>query len=656
MNQSPFNKISAIPFENVEITDKFWSTRQKINREVSILLQHQKLEENHHIDNFRVAAGLKKGITMGLFYLDSDLYKWMEAVSYSLQIKRDPKLEEIMENLIELIAKSQTKDGYVNTYYTTKFFEKRFTNIHITHEDYCAGHLIQAAIAHYRATGNEKFLNIAKRFGTLLVKVFLKEKKKGAPGHEEIEMALVELYRITNNKKYLNLAKEYIDRRGNIAHFKTYAMNQYLNAMITLKKAKKIEERYQFENTENTAKKVKSKPPEYAPKFTVRNALKLFKENINGKIYQMNMPFRNATEPVGHSVRAMYLYCGIADLYSETGEKALLKALERIWIKMTIARMYITGGIGSIPVIEGFGRDFQLENENSYSETCAAIGSAMWNWRMLNITGKCKYADLMEKVLYNGMLSGQSIDGRKYFYRNPMISQGRYERTEWFVCACCPPNVARTIASLGKYIYSVSDKGVWIHQYIGSKAHYKVFGTEDFTIHQESEFPWNGSVKLRIELKRSMSFSLHLRVPIWSLETDITINKDKYNDHLSPGKYVEIIRNWNNGDIVHLNFKMEPELEIADPRVKNNIGRRAIRNGPIVYCLEQLDNPKIDIFEVVIAKKSELTVKFVPDLLGGINIIEGNLANNKTFITVPYYAWGNRGPSKMQVWTKFSET
>jgi DUF1680 family protein len=619
----PYNKLSYVPFYKVQINDDFWSKRQKINRKVSIHLQHEKLEQDHHIDNFRVAGGVKKGVQIGEFYYDSDLYKWLEATSYILHTHSDPNLELKANEIVDLINKSQIEDGYVNTFYSTRFLQERFTN-----------------------------LNVAIKFADLLVKTFLGGKRKGVPGHEEIELALIELYRLTNKSSYLELAEEFINRRGKISNFKTYVLNQYLNMGYITKLAKKKNLEYEKEvKGIDTSKKEKSEVAEFVSEFTLKHFIKLILENLNGNFIQSNKPVRGIFEPVGHAVRAMYLYCGMADLYSETGDDALLKSLRRIWLKMYKARMYITGGIGSERSTEGFGKDFALGNRDSYSETCAAIGNMMWNWRMLQITGNCKYADLIEKLLYNAMLVGQSIDGKKYTYDNPLISHGKDERKEWFLCACCPPNIARTIASLGQYIYSTSEKGIWVHQYIGNTTNNN-FHSNLIKISLKSHFPWKEKVEIHLNLSKSQKFSIFLRIPNWSIEAELKINGIKNSDGLSKGKYVEILRNWLDNDIIQLIFKMKPNLIESDPRIKDNRGRAAISYGPLIYCQQQKDNKKFDIFKTIIPRNQEFIVKYKPELLGGINIITGKNSNNEIFTAIPYYAWSNRGPDKMQIWHK----
>ncbi len=647
----PYNKLSYVPFYKVQINDDFWSKRQQINRDVSIHLQHEKLEQDHHIDNFRVAGGVKKGVQIGEFYYDSDLYKWLEATSYILHTHSDPDLELKANEIVDLIDKSQSEDGYVNTFYSTRFLQERFTNLYIMHELYCAGHLIQAAVAHNIATGKETLLNVAIKFADLLVKTFLGGKRKGVPGHEEIELALIELYRLTNKPSYLELAEEFINRRGKISNFKTYVINQYLNMGYITKLAKKKNLEYEKEVKGKDISSVQSEVAEFVSGLTIKHFIRLIRENFNGNFIQSNKPVRSIFEPVGHAVRAMYLYCGMADLYSETGDDALLKSLRRIWLKMYKARMYVTGGIGSERSIEGFGKDFALGNRNSYSETCAAIGNLMWNWRMLQITGNCKYADLIEKLLYNAMLVGQSIDGKKYTYDNPLISHGKDERKEWFLCACCPPNIARTIASLGQYIYSTSEKGIWIHQYIGNTTNIN-FRSNLIKISQKSLFPWKGKVEIHLNLSKSQKFSIFLRIPNWSIDAELKVNGIKHSDGLSKGKYVEILRNWLDNDIILLTFKMKPNLIESDPRIKDNRGREAISFGPLIYCLEQKDNKKFDIFKTIIPRNQEFIVKYKPELLGGINIITGKNSNNEIFTAIPYFAWSNREADKMQIWNK----
>ena len=660
--KSPFNKLYPLPLKKVGIEDKFWSLRQKINKEISIPLQFEKLKGDHHIQNFKVAGGIEPGIHKGEFYYDSDLYKWMEAGCYTLknypsdQIDAN-KLKKQIDKILNFIEQSQERDGYINTFFSTLFLEKRFTNMHIFHELYCAGHLIETAISYYEIFGQEKFLAIAQKFADFLVNLFLNKKYKGAPGHEEIELALIKLFRVTKKKDYLDLAEDFIKKRGNIRQFKTYAINQYINMANTLNKATEL--RQEDKSKANSNKECEKEDSEEIAEFLANlgyiDWIKLIRANLNGEVYQLHKPVRKAFEPVGHAVRAVYLYSGMADLYSETGDDSILKALELLWLKMTRAKMYITGGIGSVKATEGFGKDFALKNKDSYSETCAAIGNIMWNWRMLNITGKSKYADLIELLLYNAFLAGQSLDGKAYFYSNPMVSSGEDKREEWFLCPCCPTNFIRLIGSLEQYIYSISEDSIWIHQYIGSKSNIDLFNKHNIILFQETEFPWNGNSKLTVDVNNQKEFSINLRIPEWAEKSNININGTRVKLQMNSGTYVKINRKWRKGDIIDTKFKMNPKLSESDPRIRDNLGKRALRLGPLIYCLEQVDHKEYDIFEMKISKTPQLRVKFISDLLGGVNIIEGKTSQGSKFRAIPYFAWCNREPTRMQVWNKYED-
>ena len=652
-NKRPYNKLTYVPFFKINISDDFWATRQKINREVSIPLQLEKLEQDHHIDNFRVAAGVKKDTHQGEFYFDSDLYKWLEAAFYVLHMHENTNLENKVNEIVNLIVKAQLKDGYVNTFYSPRFIEKRFTNFPFMHELYCAGHLIQAAIAQYEATGSKELLKVAKKFASFIAKVFRNKKDNEVPGHEEIEMALIELFRITKKRDYLLLSRDFINNRGQISGLKAYIIRKYLNFNHILKAAKNFNEIFKKENPnlEYSKRGEKDEVADFYSDLTLNERIRFIFSILKGKCFQLDMPVREITDPEGHAVRAMYLFCGMADLYSETGDQLLLNVLKRIWLKIVKGKMYISGGIGSIKGIEGFEKDFMLRNEKSYSETCAAIGFLMWNWRLLQITGHCKYADLIERLLYNALLVGYSIDGRKYFYSNPLISHGQEERKEWFLCACCPPNVARTIASLGDYIYSMSERGIWIHQYIGNETEVSLLNNT-IKIELKSNFPWSGMVKIKLGLDKNRNFSIFLRIPQWCINTKLMVNGKKYYGPLTPGKYVEIIRNWIDNDLIEINFEMVPRLLESDPRIKRNREKGVLSYGPLIYCLEQKDNKNLDIFNIKIPRDQDFEIIHEPYLLDGITVIKGNIFEREKFIAIPYYAWNNRGPTKMQVWNK----
>ncbi|MFX1567689.1 MAG: glycoside hydrolase family 127 protein [Promethearchaeota archaeon] len=642
-----YNKLTPVPFYQVNISDDFWSKKQEINRKVAIYHQYEQLEKDHHIDNFRVVTGLKEGTQLGEFYFDSDLYKWLEAASYILHIYDDEDLEKKVNEIIDLIVKSQKEDGYINTFYSTKFIDKKFTNIYFMHELYCAGHLIQAAIAHYQATISRRLLGVAEKFANLIVDIFLNVNTEEPPGHQEIELALIELYRVTNNQNYLNLAKDFLDRRGKSANSKRYILNKNSNLNTTMKEAKKINQEEEAKHPRDVENEVKS----FYSDLTFVENIKFLIGILNGTTYQVNVPIREIVDPLGHAVRATYMYSAIADLYSEQGETKLLEVLDIIWQRIVRAKMYITGGIGSVKGIEGFEKDFKLKKEKSYSETCAAIGSLMWNWRMLQITADCKFADLIEKLLYNATLVGQSIDGKSFTYSNPLISSGNEERKEWFLCPCCPPNFARTIASIGKIIFSLGDNSIWLHQYIGCTTDVNL-NNNPIKIKQENSFPWNGKVKIEIQLEKTQKFSFFLRIPNWSVNSKLSINGLVSENKLTPGTYVEVIRNWDNNDIIELEFDMIPTFVENDPKRKDTRGFISIQNGPLIYCLEQKDNDSFDIFGVKFPKDQELKVIFDSSILGGINVIHGKTLNGLDFKAIPYYSWNNRGADKMLVWLK----
>jgi len=648
MDKRPYNKLTPVPFEQVEITDNFWSNRQKTIREKSIHTQHDKLEEYRHIDNFRIASGAKEGIFRGVFFYDSDLYKWLEAACMILQNHKDEELEKKVDEIVRLISEAQEEDGYLDTYYSIMFPDKRFSNLLIMHELYCMGHFFESAVAHKKATGKNTLIKVASKCVDLLTKVFIDDNLKGAPGHQEIELALISLYKLTKEQKYLDLAREFLERRGNILEFRKWAWKAFRNTMKTLKEAKKKTKEYELHSSDRY--EVEKYSPKVKFSHVVKGGLRMLREFLNGKYTQLDVPVREATKPVGHAVRAMYLYSAIADLYSEKGDEALLSALEAIWDRMVEARMYITGGTGSIAIIEGFGKDFELDNFGSYSETCAAIGNMLWTWRMSQITANVKYAGLLERLMYNAMLVGPSIDGNSYMYNNPLASKGDDERRDWYLVACCPPNIARTIISIGKFIYSDSEIGVWVHQYIGNTT--KI--NNELTLIMESDFPKDFDVSLMIKLNSSSKFALHLRIPSWAESTDIKINGVKFEEKISKGTYLELHRNWNDSDKIELSFHTEPILIKGNPRIRNNRDRAAISYGPLIYCLEQIDNRNIDIFKAQISKKPNFEISYDSDLLGGINIIKGDLSSGKKFMAIPYYAWLNRGPNKMQVWNKLA--
>ncbi len=631
-----------LPLNNVEVIDPFWSKRQELVRTVTIPSQLEIFKRIGGIDNFQVAAGEKGGTHRGFFYADSDLYKWLEAASYSLGAHPDPELEAEVDEVIRSIAAAQQPDGYLNTYYQIFFPDRRWTNLLIHHELYCAGHLIEAACAHHEATGKTALLDVAVKLADHIAGEFGPGKNEGIPGHEEIELALIRLYRVTGKQDYLDLASFFIHQRG-----KKKTTSELLeNLRDDRKKAKIVKEKREPFIPGDDKSSL-----DYSVVVAPQNPIvigRVLGNYYSGKYFQAHEPFVDQDGGVGHSVRAMYLYSGAADLYAETGEQGIFEALEKIWWNVADRKMYITGGAGSLPLIEGFGKDYELPNR-SYTESCAAIGMAFWNWRMLQITGESVYAEIFELALYNGILSGLSLDGKKYFYRNPLVSHGRDERKEWYSTACCPPNLARMIAGLGRYIYGTSDDGIWVYQYIGSKARFDIKGRR-VEIIQESGFPWEGNVEFTVKTEKPVRFSLYFRIPQLCVSTEVSINGMPQEIEHSPGTFQKIEREWKNRDKVEIRLETVSELISSPLEVRANRGRVAVVRWPIVYCIEDKDNPGMDIHKARIAIDPQMNTEHTEEM-GGMNLIKGKLEGGMEFTAIPYYAWANRGPSDMQVWS-----
>jgi uncharacterized protein len=614
---SPHARLRPVPLNDVQLLDEFWEPRRQINCKVTLPSQFEHIEKTGRLDNFRRAAGKIDGPFQGLYFNDSDVYKWLEAASWELVASSDPGLERMVEAAIAEVEDAQQPDGYLNTFFTYDRASERWTNLTDKHELYVAGHLIQAAVAHHRATGNERLLKVARRFADHICSVFGSEdegKLVGTDGHEEIEMALVELYRDTGDHKYLDQARFFVDMRGHGL--------------------------------------------------------------VSGREYhQDHKPFRDQDEIVGHVVRAVYLNCGAADLYAETGEPALLEALERLWENITTRRMYVSGGIGSRYEGEAFGKDYELPNERAYAESCAAIGSVMWNWRMLVLGGDARYADLMEHTLYNALLPGISLDGQHYFYQNPLAGDGTHRRKPWFYCACCPPNIARLLASLPGYFYSTSGEGVWVHLYAQGEASVELDENRLIQLKQRTRYPWDGEVEIGVEGEGE--FSLMLRIPSWCEEgASIRVNGEPLDEEILPGTYAEIRRAWRPGDTVLLHLPMPVRLVESHPHVTENKGKVALMRGPILYCVEQADNSGVDPRDVVLQARADFPSEFRAELLGGVTVIEASaeaVAPDKGWegrlyrtarlegrrashgkpvriTAVPYYAWANREPGPMRVW------
>jgi DUF1680 family protein len=623
MSRSPFAKLRPVPLDAVEIADTFWAPRQRRNREASLPSQYRLLWDTGRIDNLLRAAGERDGAFQGRVFNDSDVYKWLEAASWSLATHPDPELRAMVDEIVPIIAAAQRPDGYLNSYYARDHAAERWTDFD-QHEMYCAGHLFQAAVAHHRATGSPALLDVATRFADHLDTVFGPEsagKQVATDGHPEVEMALVELARETGERRYLDLARFFLDVRGHGILGDAFGR--------------------------------------FGPEY-----------------HQDHQPFRELDEIVGHAVRAVYLNAGAADISAETGEPALLQTLHRLWQSMTARKMYVSGGIGSRYEGESFGEDYELPNALAYTETCAAIGSLMWNWRMLLIEGDPRYADLIELTLYNAILPGISLDGETYFYQNPLADEGSHRRQAWFGTACCPPNVARTLASLGGYLYAVAGDQIVVHQYVAGSARITLDDSREVALQLRTHYPWDGDIALAVDGEGD--FALMLRVPAWCNDgATLTINGEPVPASLTPGAYAEVRRTWRPGDTVQLSLPMPARRIASHPAVEENTDRVALMRGPLLYCVEQSDNPGVDLRAVAIPEEAAIRAIDRPNLLGGVVALEIDAALQPadapwsgilyrdasaestsprrepvTVTAIPYHAWANRAPGPMRVWLR----
>jgi DUF1680 family protein len=598
----PPRALTAVPFQKVHIKDAFWSPRIATNRRATVEANLKQCEVTGRIKNFAVAGKLQSGKHQGALYNDSDVYKVIEGIAYTLADKPDKDLEKRTDAVIAQIAAAQQPDGYLNTYYTLVEPKNRWKNIQHGHELYCAGHLIEAAVAYHQATGKRKLLDVARKFADHICATFGPNKRIEASGHEEIELALVKLYHATKDKRYLQQAQFFIDMRG---------------------------------------RKDKRK--------------KLF-----GEYAQDHKPVRQQKEVTGHAVRAMYLYAGMADVAGLTGDKGLLTALEKIWHDVVDRKMYVTGGIGPSAHNEGFTVPYDLPNDSAYAETCAAIGMALWNHRMFLMTGDGKYADVLEREVYNGLLSGVSLGGDRFFYVNPLGSKGNHHRVPWFDCSCCPTNIVRYVPGMGERVYAHRDNAVWTVLYMSNVAELSLRGGK-VKLTQETKYPWDGAVKITVDPAESFAFDVYLRLPNWCRwSRGLTVNGDKLKEIKVDKGYVKVARTWKKGDVIRLELPMAVERVRTDPRVKADVGRVALQRGPVVYCLEGVDNGG-QVRNLCLPKK-ELYSAFENDLLRGVVVVWGEaLAVSRgkdekrvtkpvKFRAVPYSTWDNRKPGPMVVW------
>ena len=622
---SPKAKLHSVPIRAVTMGDGFWAARMRTNVEESIPTLLELLEEHGVVDNFRRLSGRKNEGRRGPLYTDSDLYKWMEAVAFVLQSGDRPQLHETLDKLIDDVLAAQEPSGYLNTYYVGERAKLRFSEMYRSHELYCLGHLLQAGIAYYRATGDRKLLEGGIKYADYVLQTFGPEKKPALTGHPEFEMALVELYRTTGDRRYLD----------------------FVNYLFS-------GERLRLQLTDDQVTYLFS-----------------------------GIPFTSRTELEGHAVRALYACSGATDYYLETGDADYPETLERLWKDLVERKMYVTGGVGSYAQGESVGMAYDLPNERAYAESCAAIANFMWNWRMLAAKADASYTDVMEQALYNGINSGMSLSGTLYCYRNPLASRGDEEiRQPWYDTTCCPPNLERTFAAIPGYLYSTSPAGVYVNLYHASTLDWHLEDGTGLHLVQRTKYPWDGDITLKVRPAKAATFTLYLRIPGWSSKATVTLDGKPAPGKPKPGEYFAIHREWNGESTAALQLDMTPHLVAANPLVREDYGKVAVQRGPLIYCLEQVDQEdRGSIFDVALSPSSGpnwgFTWEFRPDLLGGIVLLKhkGTAAArplsqeplyrtlertphsegkevNLTFI--PYYAWANRIQGTMEVWIPYA--
>jgi DUF1680 family protein len=626
--------VKPVPFTNVQFQDNFWLPRMETNRTVTIPYAFEQSTETGRIKNFEIAAGIEQGGFCSAYpFDDSDVYKIMEGASYSLKVHPDPELNKYLDELIAKIGAAQEEDGYL---YTARTIfpeppkvrwvdtEERWTNMNLGHELYNVGHMYEAAVAHYQATEKRTFLDIALKNADLIDSVFGPGKKIGVPGHQEIEIGLVKLFRVTGDKKYLDLAKFFLDERGHPHNRKLY-----------------------------------------------------------GEYSQDHMPVIEQTEPVGHAVRAAYMYAGMTDVAALTGDEAYKKALDTLWNNVVGRKMYITGGIGSHSGGESFGGDYDLPNASAYCETCAAIANAFWNHRMFLLTGEAKYMDVLERVLYNGIISGIGLSGDEFFYPNPLTSYGQHKRSPWFTCACCPSNVTRFVPSVPGYVYATQGNDLFINLYVQNEAKIHT-DSQIIQIRQETDYPWDGKIVIAVNPEKTKTFSISVRIPGWARNQPVPSDLYSYlrasdtelrlqvngvpQDLAVENGFIRIDRKWKKGDAIALELPMPIRRVISQEKVEENAGRVALERGPFVYCAEWVDNDGY-VSNIILDEDATLVNEFRENLIHGVVQIHGMTSALKyeedgknpvrikqEFIAIPYYAWAHRGQGEMMVWLPRDES
>lgn len=625
--------VTPVEFTKVTIRDEFWLPRMETNRRVTIPFAIEQNEKTGRVDNFAIAGSLKQGEYKGERYNDTDVYKVMEGAAYAMATHSDPEMEKYLDEIIGLIAAAQEEDGYLFTPRTASpekpvigIGEERWSNLAVSHELYNVGHMYEAAVAHYLATGKRNFLDIAIKNANLLVRTFGPHKLKAAPGHQEVEIGLVKLYRVTGNEDYLNLAKYFLDQRGKNLKLKFY--------------------------------------PE-GHRFAIYN------DPIQ---IQAHKPVLEQEEAVGHAVRAMYMYAGMADVAALTGSEEYIHAIDRLWENVVNKKMALTGGLGAHHDRERFGENYEMPNLTSYNETCASIGSVLWNQRLFLLHKNAEFIDVLERTLYNAVIVGVSLEGDTFFYPNPLASDGKFRfnkgaacRQPWFGTACCPGNLARFIPSIPGYIYASSEKEIYINLFVASET---VVDLENqaIKIKQETRYPWEGKIKITISPTRETEFTLNVRIPGWTqnqpvpgdlyryvnkveAEPKMSINGESTPIELENG-FVRLERRWRSSDIIELDLPMPVRLLVSHPHVKENTGKVAIERGPLVYCVEGIDHGG-KALDLALPESPQFFAEYDPDLLKGIVVIKGKAlldGKEQTLTAIPYFAWSHRGVGEMAVW------
>ena len=622
--QDVMRQIQPVNFSQVDIQDNFW--KPAINKVSTVTIPvciEQTEVKTSRIRNFEKVAAKKGEKHEGFYFDDSDVYKALEAIAYSLKNLPDPKLEKKADEWVDKIAAAQLPDGYLNTYYTLLGLDKRWTDME-KHEDYCAGHLIEAAVAYFNTTGKRKLLDVAIRFANHLDTTFRQKNKHWVSGHQEIELALAKLYHTTGDKKYLDLADWYLQQRGH-----GYGKGTIWDEM---------------------------KAPEYC---------------------QDKVPVKEQKKITGHAVRAMYLYTGAAYVAAAKNDAGYMDAMKLVWEDVVYRNMYITGGIGSSNSNEGFTVDYDLPNEDAYCETCASVGMVFWNQRMNLLTGDATYIDVLERSLYNSALDGLSLTGDHFFYGNTLSSKGKDSRSEWFGCACCPSNISRLIESLGSYVYSKTNDAVWVNLFVGSTVDLTLVNKK-VKITQTTKYPWDGDIQIAVNPEKQTTFSLNIRIPGWSQNQPVPGNTYLFADAEATsftlsvnGKpvtcklvdgYAVIKRNWKKGDKVNLNLPMPVRRVKAIDQIKEDLNSIALQRGPLVYCFEHPDNGA-NIRNIIVPDSIIFHSEYRPELLNGVVVLTSNApvlsvspdglsvnTENKKITAIPYYSWANRGTGQMQVW------